>query len=401
MGVVYKAYHRRLKRAVALKMILGGEYASAEAVYRFRMEAEASASLQHPNIVQIYEVGEHDGRPYLALEFVPNGSLAREFAGRPPPAAQAARLVEQAARAVHHAHERGVVHRDLKPANILLTADGAPKVADFGLAKRIDDDSGCTQTGAVLGTPSYMAPEQAAGKPDQVGPAADVYALGALLYQLLTGRPPFLGDTAQETIRQVLHEDPAPPRRLQPRLPRDLENICLKCLQKDPRRRYAGADALADDLQCFLTGRPIQARPVGRLEKAAKWARRRPTAAALVTVLAVALLVGLAGVWWYNAHLRAERDRAEANFQLALQAVDELLTEVGEEQLAYEPHGAEAAGLAEKGSGVFPAPCWKRRATSRNCGCAWPWPTSASATSSGFSASMRRRGKRTLMRRRR
>jgi serine/threonine-protein kinase len=337
MGVVYKAYQKRLKRLVALKMILAGPHAGPDALLRFRREAEASARLQHPNVVQIYEVGEHDGRPYLALEFVEGGSLARELRARPPAARDAARLVELVAGALHYAHGRGVVHRDLKPANILLTADGQPKVGDFGLAKRLDDDDGgATRTGAVLGTPGYLAPEQAGGQKD-VGPAADVWALGATLYELLTGRPPFLADTAQATVLQALRADPVPPTRLRPGLPRDLQTICLKCLEKDPRRRYADAAALADDLRRFREGEPVRARPASLWDKSVKWARRRPTAAALSAVCAAALAVLVGGAVWYESRLRASRDRAEANTDLALQAVDDMLITVGEKDLAREP----------------------------------------------------------------
>jgi hypothetical protein len=305
MGVVYQARHRKLKRVVALKMILSGPHAGPWEVLRFRSEAEAVARLQHPNIVQIYEVGEHDGLPFCALEFCEGGSLARKVAGTPLPATEAARLVETLARAVEAAHRQRVVHRDLKPANVLLTLDGTPKVTDFGLAKRLDE-AGQTQSGQVMGTPSYMAPEQARGETRAVGPAADTWALGAILYELLTGRPPFKAATAAETILQVLNHDPVPPRRLQPRTPRDLETVCLKCLEKDPQRRYGSAEALAQDLKAFREGRPIAARPVGPVERAARWARRHPAAAALATVLtvgAVALLVG--GALWYDAELRA------------------------------------------------------------------------------------------------
>jgi WD40 repeat protein/tetratricopeptide (TPR) repeat protein len=334
MGVVYQARQLPLNRLVALKMILAGDHASPSELVRFRAESQVLARLQHPNIVPIYEVGEAAGRPYFSLEFVDGGSLARKLDGTPWPPEKAARLVETLARATHLAHQRGIIHRDLKPANVLLSPEGTPKITDFGLAKdlarpvptagggegwgRSLAPSALTQTGAVLGTPSYMAPEQAAGKGRQIGPAVDVYALGAILYELLTGRPPFKAETPMDTLMQVLSEEPVPPSRLQPRLPRDLGTICLKCLQKDPRRRYPGAEELAADLHRFQTGEPILARPVGWWERGKKWAKRRPALAALVAVSAVALVSLIAGGWWYQKRLHGaveraaeEKDRAE------------------------------------------------------------------------------------------
>jgi serine/threonine protein kinase len=295
MGVVYKARHRALKRLVALKMILAGNHAGAAELARFRAEAEAVARLQHPNIVQIYEIGEHDGLPYLALEFVAGGSLAQKPQGAPVALRQAAGWVEALARAMHAAHQQGIVHRDLKPANILLTEDGTPKITDFGLAKRLDSAIAQTTTGTVMGTPSYMAPEQAEGKAREVGPAADVYALGAILYELLTGRPPFKGDTALDTIRQVTMAEPTAPRRLCPGVPRDLETICLKCLQKDPGRRYPTAADLADDLGRYLQDEPVRARPIGALSQWRRRVRRHPARAAAVVLglLCLALLTWL------------------------------------------------------------------------------------------------------------
>jgi serine/threonine-protein kinase len=267
MGVVYRARQTALNRLVAVKMIQPEVYAGPAERARFRTEAEAAAGLQHPNIVQVYEVGEHDGRPFLALEYVDGGSLADRLGGTPLPARAAAELVETLARAIHYAHERGVVHRDLKPANVLLTAGGTAKVADFGLAKRLEGEAGQTRTGAVLGTPNYMAPEQAAGRVKEIGPAADVYGLGAILYELLTGRPPFQGTTLLETLEQVRSQTPVPPRLLRPQVPRDLETVCLKCLEKDPGRRYASARDLADELRRYLNGEPIRARSFNLLER--------------------------------------------------------------------------------------------------------------------------------------
>ncbi len=320
MGVVWKARQVHLDRVVALKM-LRTPRAGREELIRFRTEAEAVARLVHPGIVQIHEVGEHDGQPFFSLEYVAGGSLAAAIADRRWQAADwraSVALVEQLARAVQHAHEHGIVHRDLKPANVLLQPpiqgptvregasiaaalpygrawDAVPKVTDFGLAKHLDRDAGYTRAGEVLGTPSYMAPEQAEGRKD-VGPAADVWALGAILYECLTGRPPFQGETVLATLEQVRRDDPPPPRQLRPRIPSDLEIICLKCLEKAPGRRYPSAQALAEDLRRLLDGRPILARPVGRPERALKWARRRPTAAALLAVSALLVLVVAAAI---------------------------------------------------------------------------------------------------------
>jgi serine/threonine protein kinase len=276
MGVVYRARQVRLGRVVALKMIRDGGLAGPEQIRRFRAEAEAVARLQHPHVVQVYEVGDCAGRPYFSLEYVDGGTLAERLRGLPQPPRAAAQTVATLARAVQAAHERGVVHRDLKPGNILLTADGTPKVSDFGLAKRLEGASAHTQTGAVLGTPSYMAPEQAGGRSRVIGPPADIYALGAILYGMLTGRPPFLGTTPLDTLHQVAADEAVRPSRLQPKVPRDLDTICLKCLEKDPGRRYGSARELAEDLDRFLAGEPVRARPAGRWERLGKWARRWP-----------------------------------------------------------------------------------------------------------------------------
>jgi len=298
MGIVYKAQHLRLNRAVALKMPLAGAHARPEELERFLREAEAVAGLRHANIVQVYEVGDVDGRPYFTMEFVEGGSLAQKMAGRPQPAGQAAALVAHVAEAIHVAHQKGIVHRDLKPGNILLTADGTPKVTDFGLARRLQGNGGLTLSGAAVGTPSYMAPEQVQGPKDALGPATDVYALGAILYELLTGRPPFRAETAAATMQQVLTDTPVPPGRFQSNLPRDLETICLKCLHKEPPRRYANAAALAEDLQRFLRGDPIAARRAGRWEHLVRWMRRRPALALLLVATVLLTMIVLGGGAW-------------------------------------------------------------------------------------------------------
>ncbi len=285
MGVVYKATQIELRRTVALKMIAGLRVGPKQ-LARFRTEAEAVARLHHANIVQIYEVGEVDGHWYFSMEYVAGGTLAHRLEAGPLPATAAATWIELVARATHHAHSRGIVHRDLKPANILLAID-VPKITDFGLAKRLGADTDHTATGEVIGTPTYMAPEQAQGHSDAIGPACDVYALGAVLYEALTGRPPFKGHTVLETLRQVISDEPAEPRRVKADVPRDLEAICLKCLEKNPARRYASAEALADDLQRFLEGRPVTARRVSRLNRAGRWARRHPAWIAVATLVAV------------------------------------------------------------------------------------------------------------------
>jgi WD40 repeat protein len=298
MGIVYRAQQTSLSRPVALKMMLAGADAGSEDLERFRAEAEAVARLSHPNIVQIHEVGDHQGAPFFSLEFVEGGGLDRRLKGVPQPPGAAGRLAETLARAMHVAHQRGIVHRDLKPANVLVAADGTPKITDFGLAKRLDADSSQTRSGTIMGTPSYMAPEQAEGRTLEVGAAADVYALGAILYELLTGRPPFRGSTPVETLLQVVHDEPVPPSRLQPTVPRDLETVCLKCLEKEPAKRYANAIELAEDLRRFQVGEPTLARPVGLAGRLHKWARRNPTVASLSALAIVLAIAGLSGVSW-------------------------------------------------------------------------------------------------------
>jgi WD40 repeat protein len=294
MGVVYRARHLRLNRPVALKMLLAHADANSDLLARFRAEADAVAHLHHPNIVQIYDFGESAGRPFLVLELVEGRCLAARTAGTPQPARDSARLVETLARAVHHAHGRGIIHRDLKPANVLLMPDGSPKITDFGLAKRLFDGDENTGSRSVLGTPGFMAPEQASGGSKHVGAWTDVYGLGAILYEQLTGLPPFQAETPLETLRQVTSVDVVPPRRRVPNLPRDLETICLKCLEKEPARRYKSACDLADDLRRWRDGEPVSARPVGHLEHVWRWSHRNPVVAGLVGGIVLAVLTGTA-----------------------------------------------------------------------------------------------------------
>jgi serine/threonine protein kinase len=312
MGSVYRAVRvDDYQQQVAIKLIKLG-LDDPELLERFRTERQVLAGLNHPHIARLLDGGTTaDGQPYLVMEFIEGRPLDAYCDGRQLTSRQRAELLRAVCAAVQHAHEHHqVVHRDLKPGNVLVTADGTPKVTDFGLAKRLDGDGLQTASGVILGTPSYMAPEQAAGKTKEVGPAADVYALGAILYDLLTGRPPFKADTPLDTVLQVLTEEPVPPRRLQPRLPADLETICLKCLEKEPGRRYAGARELADDLGRFLAGEPVRARPSSLWRRGLKWVKRRPLAAALlgVSALAAAALLAVSGL--YNARLTRERDRA-------------------------------------------------------------------------------------------
>jgi serine/threonine protein kinase/Tfp pilus assembly protein PilF len=308
MGVVYEARQLGLNRMVALKMIRSDHHAQTEHVARFRIEAEAVARLRHPNILQIYDIGEVGGLPFFSVELLGGGSLADRLDGTPQPGRSSAELLATLALAIEAAHQAGIVHRDLKPSNVLFTSDATPKVTDFGLAKRLESTDHHTETGQVMGSPSYMAPEQARGNVRDIGPATDVYALGAILYEMLTGRPPFKGETPLETIRQVTDDDPVAPSRLVPRVARDLETISLKCLNKEPHKRYESARALADDLHRYLKGEPIKARPTPFWERAGKWARRRPFAAAAAVLIPLALLGSFIGILEWQ---RAEADSRE------------------------------------------------------------------------------------------
>src|SRR6476659_5608674 len=313
MGIVYRAWHLRLRRRVALKMLLAGAHAQPAERERFQREAEAVAGLRHPNIVQVYDVGDHEGWPYFTMELLEGGSLAQALLGAPQPASQAAALVATLAEAIQVAHRGGIVHRDVKPANILLTAEGTPKIADFGLARHFEGEPALTLSGARIGTPSYMAPEQFIGKAGTIGPAADIYALGVLLYEMLTGRPPFRGETASETERQAIHDEPVSPSRLNSKVPRDLETICLKCLHKDPQRRYASASALLEDLQRFQRNEPIAARPPGLAERAAKWVLRHPTHAAILAASLVLAILLVGGSFWLALQQAHRRNGVETD----------------------------------------------------------------------------------------
>ena len=318
MGVVYKARQIKANRLVALKMILGQAHARPQHKARFQAEVEAVARLQHPNIVQLYEVGEFAGMPYFSLEYCDGGSLDARLRLGPLPVPAAAALVESLAQAMHFAHSRNIVHRDLKPANVLLTADSTPKVADFGLARQLDADSGQTQTGAVLGTPSYMAPEQASGGTRTAGPAADVYSLGAILYECLTGRPPFRGETNLETLEQVRLREPPRPSAVRAGVPRDVETVCLRCLAKEPEKRCSSARELADDLGRFRRGEPVLARPVGVGERLVRWAKRRPAVAGLLAAVLVLVVAGSTTLlsFWLRIE-KAQRDESDTRARRA------------------------------------------------------------------------------------
>jgi serine/threonine protein kinase len=359
MGVVYKARQVALNRIVALKMILAGRDASPVELQRFRVEAEAAARISHPNIVRIYDVGVAEGRPYLSLEYVDGGSLEKKLAGGPFVFQEAAELICTLALAVHDAHQHGVVHRDLKPDNVLLTSDGIPKIADFGLAKQLADDAavqsrqsaGQTCSGAMIGTPAYMSPEQAAGDRSAIGPATDIYSLGVLLYQMLTGRPPFQAATMIDVLSAIRNQEPIAPHRLTAKLPGDLDTICLKCLVKEPAGRYESAGALAADLRRFLAGEPIQARRIGLAGQTWRWCKRKPLVASLLAALAIALSGGLAGItWqWRRAELlavEAGQDRDEAN-QRRAEALEERNRALAEQERA-EQHYQRARQVLDR-----------------------------------------------------
>ncbi len=358
MATVYRARQGSLGRTVAVKVIRAADGAARRDAERFRREAELAAHLDHPHIVPVYEVGEQDGYVYFSMKLIEGGSLADDpdrFTADPR---AAARLLAAVARAVHHAHQRGVLHRDLKPANVLLDGAGQPHVTDFGLARRVEGDSSLTQSGALVGTPSYMAPEQTTRERAAVTTAADVYGLGTVLYAVLTGRPPFRADTAVDTLLLVREREPEPPRRLNARVDRDLETVCLKCLQKDPQRRYGSAELVAEDLERWLAGKPIQARRIGSWERLGKWVRRRPALAGLVAVSILAVLSLVGGLLWHNAQLqeaaqrehqaaqgerqqaeqaRIQRDQAREEREWARQAVKDMYTEVAEKWLEQKP----------------------------------------------------------------
>jgi serine/threonine-protein kinase len=355
MGIVYKARQISLNRLVALKMIRADLSGSPTEVHRFRNEAETIASLDHRHIVPVYEVAEQDGHLYFTMKLIEGGSLAERIEGYATDPRSAARLLAQVARALHHAHQRGILHRDLKPSNILVDADGRPLITDFGLAKRVQTDSDLTQPGVLVGTPSYMAPEQTSGRLRAVTTATDVYQLGAILYALLTRRPPFRGDTVLDTLRLVRETEPEPPGKANARVDQDLQTICLKCLEKEAGRRYGSAEALAQDLERWLAGEPIRARRIGIWQRAGKWVKRRPAVATLLGLLAAAVLGLLIGTFWHNAQLRAaaerehrlaeqarrQRDEAQRKRELARRAVNDMYTQVAMDWLAHEPQLTE------------------------------------------------------------
>jgi len=322
MGVVYLARSIALHRPCALKMILAGVHSGDAEIERFKTEAQAIARLQHPGIVQVFEIGEHDGLPFMALEFCGGGSLDAILAKNPLKPQDAATLLRSLAEAVHTAHEAKVLHRDLKPANVLLSDRGEPKITDFGLAKKLDE-AGATRTGSVMGTPSYMPPEQAQGHKD-IGATADIYSLGAILYECLTGRPPFRAATPLDTLLQVIHVDPVPLRQLNHQVPVDLETICAKSLLKDPARRYATARELADELGRYLNGEPIRARPVGAVERTVKWVRRNALVSALAAAVLLALTAGIAvsGYFAYTANEEAKTSAQRAEAEAAARKLD-------------------------------------------------------------------------------
>jgi tRNA A-37 threonylcarbamoyl transferase component Bud32 len=370
MGVVYKARQIKANRTVALKMILSGQLASSDEVKRFQTEASAAAGLDHPNIVPIFEVGEHEGRHFYSMGFVDGQSLSELLRHGPLPPRGVARLMLQVTRAVEYAHAHGIIHRDLKPQNILLAGGGmTPRVADFGLAKQLSASGDLTATGQILGTPNFMSPEQARGDGGAIGPSSDIYSLGAMLYCLLTGRPPFQAANVIETLRQVVSQEPVSPRLLNDAVDRDLETITLRCLYKEPSKRYQSAAELAEDFERFLAARPIDARPIGPTERAWRWCRRNPLAASLL--IAVAALLLLCAVGGASLALIANRyarradensERADRNTELASEAARKAAVEtvVAEQRLAesYLDRGVRFAEEGEAGRGLL----WMARA---------------------------------------
>jgi len=338
MGVVYKARQTTLNRLVALKMILSGQLASADEVQRFKQEAEAAANLDHPHIAPIYETGEHDSKHYFSMKLIEGRSLRDALPELRNDVRAGVKVLSQIARAVHHAHQRGVLHRDLKPANVLMDQEGTPYVTDFGLARRVEGGSDMTRTGAIVGTPSYMAPEQAMGE-KQLSTAVDIYSLGAILYELLTGRPPFRESSPVETLLKSLSSEPIRPSTLHPSVNRDLETIALKCLEKDFIKRYDSASALADDLERWQRGEPISARPTGFAENMAKWMRRHPLVAGLVAAILFVTLGGVVAFGWaFNRALVARNDAIRQEAKTA-EALDE--TQIAKGQMKKELERAE------------------------------------------------------------
>ncbi len=333
MGVVYRARQTNLSRIVALKMILAGEHAGLRERARLRNEAQAAAQLMHPNVVQIFEIGEHEGLPFLAMEFVAGGNLTRTLRAMPQAFRWSARLTETLARAIHVAHRRGIVHRDLNPSNILIALDGTPKISDFGLAKFLVNDKGLSLNGVILGTPSYMAPEQVSGNGTTIGPGTDVYALGAILYEMLTGAAPFRGFTPMETLCQVMEAELVPPSRLRHGVPEDLETICLKCLERDPARRYSSAEELAEDLRRYQENQPIRARRTPRFRQALQWSRREPQAARLLGLCFLLLFTLLGVVIAYSLFVTEQYRQSELDGSLLTKLKSKLAIELQTFQL--------------------------------------------------------------------
>lgn len=330
MGVVYLAHNSRLNRPVALKLLNEGNFANAELQHRFELEARVAANLQHENIVRVFDFGNSQRGPFIAFEFIEGQTLADSIRGNPLPPAEAAKVIRQLATAVHHAHQHQVVHRDLKPANILLDSDKQPKITDFGLARSTEHDNGMTRTGEVMGTPAYMSPEQATGAANLVGPATDIYSLGAILFETLTGTPPFRGPDPVAVIVAVVSTDPPPLRQLDRTIPRDLETICLKCLEKTPSKRYPSAQALAEDLDRYLHGQPIHAKPASLFEKSWKLARRYPSTAALIVTALISMIAFVSYGQWKNNQLSTALARSDSNFREALKAAQRRIESVGQ-----------------------------------------------------------------------